>query len=954
MLGLKAEPAPLRGLEWQGLHSPLVGREAEFASVKECLERLLAGQGGILGIFGEAGIGKSRLMGELHQNYPKDRLCWLEGHSLSYGSSIPYWPFQEILRDYAGINDQDSENRAWDKLESQIRALFPEQAVGTTPTVAEILPYLASLLGLEVRDEYLEWVKYLDGEALGKQIYLASRRFFEQLAGSRPVVLVFEDLHWMDASSISLLEHLLPLVEQTALLIAILSRPSWEAPADHLMGIIEKDHVTRYTAIRLAPLTQSDSARLVHNLLEIEALPGEVRDMILSKAEGNPFFLEEILRNWIGLGAIRREASSGRWQATEKIEQFVIPSTVQGVILSRLDRLEEGVKQVLRVASVIGRSFLYRVLRAVTEVGEVLDDDLIELKRLELIQEKQRKPELEYLFKHVLAQETTYESILLEKRRELHARVGGAIETLFADRLEEFYGLLAHHYAKAEVWRKAQAYLLKAADQAGRMAADVEALDHYQEALAAYGRVFGKRWDPVERSILERKMGEAFFRRGEWAQAIDSLRRALATLEHPLPTSWWAVRFALWLEIAQEIVRWLLPRLLPKSEPGPAAKEELAIYQALGYAVGVSDHELFLLLSFRMLNFSERNSMPASVAVASAGLGIAFSFQNFPRLAEHYNQRAMRLARQLQRPDVLGFANTGLMSLEVLRNMWEAALEHGRQGAEAFRKIGNLGSWSVSIRFMVILSLWRGDFARALVYSQEMVQTGLDSADHQVWSAGLASQGSVEQRLGLLEQAITHLKQAIELTEASGNHYLRVLTANELGRCYLRQAQWQTAMDILNSNSSFIVQHNFKRAPHPNAMLRNILAATYLLAAEQGEPQERNAWLKKAKHACQAALRWGKALRAGKPEALRLQGRYEWLKGNAAQARRWWQKSLVEAETLGMPYELGLTRLEIGQRLGEHPHLEKAKAIFSEIGAERDLVQASELLKEDLTLSKLK
>ena len=362
VLGLKAEPAPQRGLAWKGLHSPLVGRETEFTIAKGSLERLSAGQGGILGIFGEAGIGKSRLIEEIHQNIPTDRFLWLEGYPPTENAPIAYWPFQEILRAYMGIDDQDSENQAWDKLVNEITSLFTEN-------IPEILPYLASLLGLKVRGKYLERVKYLDGEALGKQIFLASRRFFERLAWTKPVVLIFEDLQWMDESSLGLLEHLLVLVEQLPLLIAILSRPVWEMPASHLIEMIEKDHTAHFTAIRLVSLSPNDSTQLVHNLLETESLPDDLRAMIVKRAEGNPFFLEEILRALIDLGAIQRETISGRWRATARMESLVIPNTVQSVVLARLDRLDEDVKRVLQVASVIGRSFLYRVLQAVTGAG---------------------------------------------------------------------------------------------------------------------------------------------------------------------------------------------------------------------------------------------------------------------------------------------------------------------------------------------------------------------------------------------------------------------------------------------------------------------------------------------------------------------------------------------------------------------------------------------------------
>ncbi|HEX7973235.1 MAG TPA: adenylate/guanylate cyclase domain-containing protein, partial [Anaerolineales bacterium] len=806
--GLKAEPGRLRGLEQQGLQSPLIGREAELTAAKESVNRLLAGQGGLLSILGEAGVGKSRLLAELQRDVPTEKLYWLEGHTLNYGQSISYWPFQEILRCYADISGSDGEEQAWEKLESKIAALFPENTVGTAPTAAEILPYLASLMRLKVKDEYAERVKFLDGDTMGKQIFLASRRFFEHLAGDRPVVLVFEDLHWMDESSVRLLEHLLPLIESTPLLMIGITRRDPSTPAARLNQIIRQDYAARYTEIQLGPLSESDSTQLVRNLLDIENLPGKVHQMIVGKAEGNPFFLEEILRAMMDLGAIRRNTNTGRWQATDQIENLVIPDTVQGVILARMDRLEEGVKKILRVAAVIGRSFLYRVLQAIAESGGLLDTRLSELQAAELIQEKQRLPELEYLFKHALAQEATYESILLQTRRELHGRVGKAIETLFADRLEEFYGLLAYHYARAEMWEKAQAYLLKAADQAGRMAADTEALAHYREALAAYARAYGEKWDPVQRAGLERKMGEAYFRRGEMNKALESYLQALTYLGHPPPKTNRGIQFALLSEIVKQIQHARLPGLYHRQEPGPAAEEELRIYQDLEFAGGAGNPMLFLMVAFRMLNFSERNGLPSGIAAGSAGLGVLFYYMNFPRFANHYLQRAVRLSEQLQRMDVLGLAPTVLMLQAGVQGDWETAFEYGRRAAEAYMETGNLGGWAISYSVAAALSVAKGDFSRALAYGQELAQFGRDAADRLMWGDALGAQGFAEQRLGRLEEASLHLKQAIEVTEASGNVYFRLLVGNDLGQCYLRQGDWQSALDTLETNRQYIVGHN--------------------------------------------------------------------------------------------------------------------------------------------------
>lgn len=605
VLGVKARPGRGRGLERHGLSAPLIGRKQELKSIESCLQRLYErDEGSIIGIIGEAGLGKSRLVAEAKSiaSWNSLSVLWLEAQTLSFGQTISYWPFQQILRSWAGITEEDDADTSWSKMESRVRGLFGEETI-------DYLPYLASLLTLEVRGDYAERVKYLDGDAMGKQIFLTSRRFFERLARSQPTILVFEDLHWMDESSTLLLEHLLSLVESVPLMIFGVSRSEGETPAARLRELCTHDFADHYTEIRLAPLSESESAQLIDNLLDIEDMPVRLRELVINKADGNPFFLEEVLRTFIDSGVVARDASSGRWRATAHIEAIHIPNTIQGVIMARLDHLNEELKQVLRVASVIGRSFLYRVLKAITEAGQRLDDDLTELQATELIREKQHLPELEYVFKHALAQEATYESILLQKRRELHAHVAEAIEQLFAERLEEFYGLLAYHFAKAEVWEKAQEYLLKAADLAGQMAGDAEALNLYEQAMVAYGRAFGDRWDPVQRASLERKMGEALSHRGEYSLALEHFGRGLGYLGYHLPLSRWQVRRALLRELILQVAHRLRSGSFTSiiEAMNPSMEDEIFIYRNTAYIDAVTNSERFLLLTLRMLNLSEKH-----------------------------------------------------------------------------------------------------------------------------------------------------------------------------------------------------------------------------------------------------------------------------------------------------------------------------------------------------------
>ncbi len=943
LAGLKAKPGRVRGLETRGISSPLVGRDAESAAIKDCIERLLNGQGGIVSVIGEAGVGKSRLIAEILRSAQNDdrELLWLEGRTLSFGQTISYWPFQEILRKYAGITEDDSESAAWRRLEGRITELFAEDTT-------EILPYLATLLTLEVESKYTERVKYLDSEAMGRQIFLASRRFFERLAQAQPVVLVFEDLHWVDESSASLLGHLLPLVERVPLLICGVSRPDRQTPAAQLQETASQDFPGRYTEIRLTPLSQTDSVQLVRNLLAIENLPSRVREMIVRKAEGNPFFLEEIIRTLIDAGVVIQDQATGRWQATAQIEAITIPDTVQGVIMARVDRLDEDVKQVLRTAAVVGRSFLYRVLRAVAEADRQLDLHLAELQAIELIREKQRTPELEYIFKHALAQEATYESILFQKRRELHAQAGQAIERLFADRLEEFYGLLAYHYARAEAWEKAQEYLLKAGDQAGRVAADAEALAHYRQALAAYARTFGEKWDPVQRAALERKMGEALFRRGEHQQAREHLQQGLVYLGKPLPTSRWRVRLAILREIIRQMGHRLLPGLFLKSSGESlrmSDQEVLRLYEAIGWIDVFIDLERFLLISLKGLNYSEDIGFLYGVTAGSTGLGLIIDFIPFFRLAEGYHRRAVALAERTHHSGALGIAYHGLAFHEYLQGRWKTSVEFDQCSADAFNKAGDLRGWGVAVSVAAINLVYQGDLTESLTYSHDLVRLGRDGADLVVWCWGLTRQGTAQSAKGQLDEAIVILKNAIELAEAIPDIHMQIRAGGELGRCYLRQGDSEQALAMLENIRHLSDQYRVRRQDLITPLF-NGLAGAYLLTAEQRDSSERTDWLKKAERTCWDALKQGKAFRPGLPEAMRLKGTSEWLRGKPA-AAKWWQRSLALAKEMGQRYDLGMTHLEMGQRLGERAHLERAEAIFAEIGAEWDLARAREALERE-------
>jgi hypothetical protein len=296
-------------------------------------------------------------------------------------------------------------------------------------------------------------------------------------------VVVCEDLHWADPTSLELLEQLLSLTDRAPVLFICLFRPETEHGCWRIKETAARQHRHRHTDLWLEPLSAAEGEELVDSLLRVKELPGGLGERILEHAEGNPFYVEEIIRSLIASEAIVWDDTAGCWQAARTVREIVIPDTLSGVLMARIDRLEEETKRILQLAAVIGRSFYYRVLEVIARKGRELDSDLLSLQRQDMIRERARLPELEYVFKHQLTQAAAYESLLRKERRVFHRQVATALEQLFSDRVEEHLELLAHHWERAEQTEKATDYLIRAGWKAADGYANTEALAYFQRAL---------------------------------------------------------------------------------------------------------------------------------------------------------------------------------------------------------------------------------------------------------------------------------------------------------------------------------------------------------------------------------------------------------------------------------------------------------------------------------------
>ena len=359
VIGRKAAPARRRGLESVGLDSPMVGRADQLERLTSLLGVIRAGRGRVAFIVGEPGIGKSRLLAELKRTAlePGSTIQWAEGRCVSYGRNLPYHLLIDLVRSILGVSFSAPEDEARATLDRSLEELLGDDQA----EVADTAPYLASLLGLPLRAD--ESIRTDAPEVLQIRYTAATHRLLRGLAARGPLVMVCEDLHWADPASLDVARMVMPFATQLPILFVGAMRAETDSAGWELMGQARELFGEALTEIRLEPLGEADSRTLVSNLLEIESLPDKVRDLIMTRAEGNPFFVEEVVRMLIERGVIVEQGN--RWVATGEVETIAIPESLHGLLLARIDQLPESAKRSLRIAAVIGRQFPVRVLERV-------------------------------------------------------------------------------------------------------------------------------------------------------------------------------------------------------------------------------------------------------------------------------------------------------------------------------------------------------------------------------------------------------------------------------------------------------------------------------------------------------------------------------------------------------------------------------------------------------------
>ena len=740
----RLQAAVARGL------TPFVGRQTELAALHHALAQAEAGHGQVAALVGEAGVGKSRLVYEvIHSHRTRD---WrvLESASVSYGKATPYFPVIDLLKRYGHVEDDDEART--------VRAKVTGQVLTLDEVLQDTIPALLALLdALPPESPFLQ----LDPPQRRQRTLDALKRVLLRESHGQPLLLVFEDLHWIDTETQALLDSLVESLPTAHLLLLVNYRPEYQ----HWWSA-----KTYYTQVRLDPLAPVSADQLLQALLGADPSLAPLTHLLITRTEGNPFFLEESVRTLLETGVLVGEL--GAYRLAQALPTIQVPATVLAVLAARIDRLPPEEKRLLQTAAVIGTEVSLPLLQAIAEVPQAaLQRGLGHLQAVEFLYETRLFPEREYTFKHALTHEVAYGSLLQERRRVLHARIVEVLETLAPERVTEQVERLAHHAVRGEVWDKAVSYCEQAGARADDRAAFREAVTSFEQALQALAHL-PEDGDTRRRAIdLRLALGGTLRALGEYGRHLTLLGEAEA-----LTTA---------LDDRDRLVQVLAKMGQTRRITGDHDGAIAAGQQALALAVALGERTLQVHVSFHL------------------GQGYQ-AIGDFGRAAEllRWSAEAADQEPGTLSTDIRIESRAWLVRTLSALGAFAEGRRHGEEALHLATLEGRGSTPIIAYGCLGILALAQGDLAHAIrVYDQGLALCR--ASGNRTWlrpiAAGLgyaaALQGRLAEGQALLEEAIS---EDIRTGGLSGNAY-RVAWLSEVCRLAGRGAEaWQHARQALD------------------------------------------------------------------------------------------------------------------------------------------------------------
>ncbi len=895
LLSERAIPLAVRGLA--GVRPVFLGHAAELEQLAQVRTALLEQHtGGIVIIRGEAGIGKTRLVAEWLSALSPNQANVFQGRGLPYAQGTGYGIFRSLLQ-------------------NALRTL-PGGLAGVERYVSpDLRPHLRAILGVRTAATEHSALRELEPEQIKKLTLLAMREWAVTLSAECPLILILEDFHWADDLSHDMLNALVSLTRELPVLLCVITRPqpekplSWAAAGEAATGLL-------VTEINVSPLSNEDSRALLENLINVRELPEAMIQLLLRHAEGNPFYIEEFVRTLIERQLVH--AANGQWEVSPLIstETLEIPTTLRGLMMARVDRLPEDLRNLLRDAAVIGLQFSASLLNEVRRRQQGSANVLPALERLTemgLLVERHEGEEKAYAFRHILTQETIYSSLLRSQRPLLHRNIAEAIEQLYAADLAPHVEVLALHYDRAGERSKALKYLLLAGDRARQRFANREALDYYSRALQLAQH--------IETYVMERRqanigLGDVNQHVGNYEEAIACYRAALES-----PT-----------EGLQE----------------DAAEVMLKLGQVWHKKGNQQEAEIWLRQGLAQLHLAP-HPLPKVEAQLDSELGWLFLRQGEVTTAQHWLEQAARFAGQHQLYGPLSAIFNRLGAVYYAQGDLEKATAAVQKSLELLEQVGDVIGMARPLNNLGILQKNQGDWEKALSSYHRCLEIVERIGDIEGTTIAYTNLGVLYTDLGQWDEAERHLLWDLKLAQQLANPYHLAQAHRNLGRVYLLRKQWNKSAQHLNVAISLYRETGARG----QLELVNTQFLRGWLGLEQG-------YLEVAREAAQTSYDLLQAFTRDEAEIAVEKGRCEMLLARLAQARGDTQDARTHIEeSLRLFHKSGAIVDEAHSRYWSarfymdceatqqaHDELLRARQIFAHLGAAADLQETEAALAQ--------
>jgi class 3 adenylate cyclase/tetratricopeptide (TPR) repeat protein len=757
--------------------TPYIGRERELAALKELFRDVKGHRGQVVFITGEAGIGKSRLLLEFRRQLAQadEPVTWLEGRCISFGQSIPFLPLIDQLRESFRIEEFDGEPEIIAKVEHGMRRIGQLESH---------IPYIRYLLSVDPGDPS---ISAMDPAVRRKRILEASRALSLRGATLRPIVFVFEDLHWVDTSTEEYLSFLMDSVASVPIMVVLTYRVGYNPPLGSR---------SFYTTITLRSLNEAEASAMAGRMLGTDEFPPQLRAALMDKAEGVPLFVEEVTKTLLDLGIIKRD--NGSYRLVRGLSEVSVPDTIQGIIMARLDRLGEDGKRTVQLASVIGRQFLRRLLERIAGLTGQLEGLLGELKALEIIYEQGLLAEPAYIFKHAVIQDVAYQSLLKERRKELHRSVGRAIEELYPDRLPDHYEELAHHFVNGEEWDKAFEYLVRSADKAKDAYANQAALDFYAKAQEVGGRPGS--------DIAPRRLMDVHRHRSQVWLLLTRYGEAIAELEHMLA-------------------------LARESHDRPREGEALADLTHAHWATFASEHVPDARRCAEgALEIARETGDERVLAESLTYLGLLDQVTGDLEEADRKIDEGLRLAQARGFKDTIARSETWLGAHANWRGDFGRALTFCRHAERTAVEVHDGFQELFAIAFICLAHIGLGQYRDAVAVIDDGLAKARDRNNTYMVGRLHNTLGWLHQELGDFRGAAEFNHEGVNLGKAANNPNAEISALINVGLDYLHLGDPQRALSVLEDTMGRVEKqafgaHRWRWAIHLGAYLAETLVA---------------------------------------------------------------------------------------------------------------------------------